>query len=335
MGGGPDTGVGGTTGSGGAVPTSCSALPADPAGLTLVTADPANNYAFSSTLTLHPTEVAPMGELHFDWSGLSQDFLGHAMAPTDVQMLTLVVWKLTLEELQQKLNDDVLEQRDNAGIAILQTGGTRQEASLLEFTAPGGGTALPRDQLLGYLNPEALDPTLHTYTLMAGGGTAPGQDTRMLKAFQVSPTSQNTEVVMDSTSTGLTYNVNMQSLVPTFVPAGSSSISVDWSYLTMNAMGQTILPQKITRVLVSHYTQTPAELESLFLDLNLIAVESWSSEVPDGTSLALSSLTSDGTATGTPFPGISGEGTWILALQCGSCRNPAPWYLTVLLPCAQ
>ena len=37
--------------------------------------------------------------------------------------------------------------------------------------------------------------------------------------------------------------------------------------------------------------------------------------------------------TGAPFTGIDGTGTWILALNCGECSNPAPWFLTILEPC--
>jgi len=37
---------------------------------------------------------------------------------------------------------------------------------------------------------------------------------------------------------------------------------------------------------------------------------------------------------GQPFTGIDDTGTWVLALSCGDCRNPAPWYLTILEPCS-
>jgi hypothetical protein len=36
---------------------------------------------------------------------------------------------------------------------------------------------------------------------------------------------------------------------------------------------------------------------------------------------------------GNKFSGIDGNGTWLLALQCGGCRNPAPLYLTIFKPC--
>jgi hypothetical protein len=37
---------------------------------------------------------------------------------------------------------------------------------------------------------------------------------------------------------------------------------------------------------------------------------------------------------GNPFGGIeSTDGTWVLALLCAGCYNPAPKYLTILEPC--
>ena len=38
------------------------------------------------------------------------------------------------------------------------------------------------------------------------------------------------------------------------------------------------------------------------------------------------------TRDGEPFTGFTGEGTWILALRCSTCSNPAPPFATVLLP---
>ena len=33
------------------------------------------------------------------------------------------------------------------------------------------------------------------------------------------------------------------------------------------------------------------------------------------------------------FPVMVVNGTWLLGLTCGNCRNPAPWYMTILKPC--
>ena len=53
-------------------------------------------------------------------------------------------------------------------------------------------------------------------------------------------------------------------------------------------------------------------------------------DVAAGNSLALHDLKD---ANGQPFAGIDGSGTWILALNCGRCANPAPWFLTELKSC--
>ena len=37
---------------------------------------------------------------------------------------------------------------------------------------------------------------------------------------------------------------------------------------------------------------------------------------------------------GASFAGIDGTGTWMVALVCGNCRNPAPLYMTILKPCS-
>ena len=100
----------------------------------------------------------------------------------------------------------------------------------------------------------------------------------------------------------------------------------------MNALGDDFIPSVIAEVVVAHYDESVAELERQFLDLELIAEGIWRYDVPAETSVELSSLRDEA---GQPFPGIDGNGTWLVALMCGDfCRNPAPWYLTVLVPCS-
>jgi hypothetical protein len=101
--------------------------------------------------------------------------------------------------------------------------------------------------------------------------------------------------------------------------------------MNRNALGEPFDPtDAITKMLVGHYKETPAELEQKVLDLDGIAIDFYQGDVWSGTSASFSSLkTSDGRS----FPGIDDKGTWLVALQCGACRNPAPWYLTVLKPC--
>jgi hypothetical protein len=157
-----------------------------------------------------------------------------------------------------------------------------------------------------------------------------GMGTRMIQSFQLDPASTNTNVTMTSTSTHLTYTANLHSLQTTAIPAGQAAVTLDWGQMKTNALGNTFIATNITNALVGHYTQTPAQLETQFLDLDLIATELYQGSIPSGTVVDFSGLED---SSGKSFPGIDATGTWIVALQCGGCRNPAPWYLSILTPC--
>ena len=160
---------------------------------------------------------------------------------------------------------------------------------------------------------------------------AAGQGTRMIQSFALDPTSENTNVVMNSTSTGLDYIADLHSLTKTSVPAGNSAITIDWEEMTTNSLGNEFIVTNITEALVARYDQTPEQLEAQFLDLELIATDMYRGAVPFGASVSLADLTNEA---GQPFAGIDDSGTWIVALMCGSCANPAPWYLSVLSTCS-
>jgi hypothetical protein len=181
-----------------------------------------------------------------------------------------------------------------------------------------------------YFSATSYDPAMHTYTVMVASGIVLGKGTRMIQSFRLDPASTNTNVVVTNDSTTLDYEVDLLSLVPTQVPAATAAVTVDWSGMTVNAHGAEFSTTKITRVLLGRYTETPAELQSKFLDLDMIAEELYSVDVPPGTSIDLSTAT---TASGQAFMGIDATSTWVLSLVCGECNNPAPWYLTFLEPC--
>lgn len=325
---GGSAGSGGSGGSG-ASASLCGAVTADAQGNPVVHADAANNYAFSSTFTIGVTPVAPNSELSFDWSGVTKDFLGHDVDPlADIDMVTLLMWKLSQQELETRLNDDSLAQRDLVALAMIYTENAVTSGGLYDFTS----FRMPIDpsMLLAYLDPEAYDPATHSYTVMAVNGTTAGKGTRMLQSFRLDSSSDNTSVTLDSSSTKLDYTVDLQSLQPTGLPAGRADMAIDWSGMTVNALGNDFVPTSIDEVLVARYSLTPEQMEAQFLDLDLIADEMWRGEVSSGTSLALSSLKN---ADGEAFTGIDDNGTWIVALRCGGCANPAPWYLSTLETC--
>jgi hypothetical protein len=322
-GGGGNGGSGGSGGGGGNV--SCTN-----SGNTLAAKD-ANNYSFSSTLTFPVTKVKPMSELTFDWSAVSKSFLGHTVdAKKDINMVSVLMWKLPIGDLQTRLNADTLAQRDLVVVPLtLSTNGTDTSAKLFSFTLNGG--AVDQQTVLSYFDASFYTPNEnYTYTVMAAKGTTVGQGVQMIQAFQLDPTSSNTEVKLSTDSTKLEWSANLHNLALTGLPAGKADLTMNWDAVTKTALGGTFEPTSITNVLIGHYTQSVSELETKFLDIELIATDLFKGVMNTGTSIDLSTLQTDG---GKAFSGIDGTGTWMVALQCGSCRNPAPWYLSILKTC--
>jgi len=159
-----------------------------------------------------------------------------------------------------------------------------------------------------------------------------GTGIRMLQSFELDPSSSNTTVSLTNSSTTLTYSANLHSLHPTGVPANTANLTLDWSQIQTNALGQPFEPTAIANAIVGHYTQTPAELESQFLNLQTIATDLYKAEIPYGSVLDFTKLKTDSDKS---FPGVDSSGTWLVALICTNCRNPAPYYLTILQPVAQ
>jgi hypothetical protein len=138
-------------------------------------------------------------------------------------------------------------------------------------------------------------------------------------------------------STKLTYNANLHSLTITGVPEGTPNLTLDWTMISdpanpgKNALGTDFKDGYITSAIVGHYTQTPSQLETQFLDLELIATNLYRADISIGSTLDFTTLKD---SSGGSFPGVTSDGTWLVGLVCGVCRNPAPWYMTILKPCA-
>jgi hypothetical protein len=315
------------SGGGGAQPMMC--LGAN------VVANEANNYAFSSTITLPPVTVKSMSNLTFAWSQITMDFLGHALNPaTDLNTVSILLWQLPLADLQTNLNADSLVQSDLVVVPPpswpapgAATGGMTT-AHLYDFTV--NGTAIAATDYNTYFDPAMFPPSQFSYLVAAATGTTIGQGFRMLQSFNLDAASTVTTVPLTNSSTKLTYQANLHALTITGVPGGTAAITLDSGQMTTNALHAPFKPGYITSAIVGHYTETPAELERKFLDLDRIATNYYRADIPSGSVLDFRTLR-DGS--GNSFPGVDASGTWLVGLVCGNCRNPAPWYMTILKPC--
>ena len=75
----------------------------------------------------------------------------------------------------------------------------------------------------------------------------------------------------------------------------------------------------------------PPSSRRTFLDLDRIATTTYSADIVSGSTLDFTTLKDKN---GASFPGVDDNGTWLVGLVCGNCRNPAPWYMSILKPCS-
>jgi hypothetical protein len=299
---------------------------------TMVAAE-ANNYGFKSSIKLHPVTVKSMSDLTFDWGGVTKDFLGHAVDPVkDLNSIFVLLVNLPVAQLETQLDNDTFSQ---ASIQItpppLFSPNGQTSGSMFEnFTV--GGETIDLTTAGPYLDAATYTPANSTFAIVAQTGPNLGSNIRMLQQFQLDDSSTNTMVTLTNSSTTLTYTADLHSAHPTGVPAGTAALTLDWSQIPTNALGNPFDATSITSAIVGHYTQSLSELEGQFLDLQTIAQDLYTAPTPYGTTLDFTTLMD---SAGNPFTGVTSDGTWLVGLICGMCQNPAPWYLTVLAPVPQ
>ena len=292
-----------------------------------------NDYLFSSSMTLPVAHVKPLSNLTFNWGGVTQDFLGHAISPiTDLNAILLLVFDLPLARFEMEVRDDSLSL---ASLAVsppsfTPTGGATSAPLYGSFSS--GGVAVSAANFGQYLDASLYPPTRATFIIAAQKGASLGTDLRMLQAFELDPTATNTTVNLTNSSTILKYSADLHHLHPTGVPPGKPAMTLDWGQMKTNALGASFYATNITSAIVGHYDQTPDQLEANFGDLRTVATHLYSASIVSGVILDFTTLAD---SAGSPFPGIDSTGTWLVALICGNCRNPAPWYLTILAPVPQ
>ena len=298
-------------------------------------ANETNDYTFTSSLMLHPVKVKPMSDLAFNWGGVTQDFLGQPVnAVNDLNTIFLLLVNLPAATFEMQLNNDTFS---TSSIAIpgpppayMPTNGVTMQTLYNNFM---GAYTVDASMAAQYLDAATYTPSNSTYVVAAQTGTSMiGTGIRMLQSFELDPSSSNTTVTMTNSSTTLTYSANLHSLHPTGVPMGKADLTLDWGQIQTNALGQPFVATNVARAIVGHYTQTPSQLESQFLDLQTIAQDLYTADIPSGSVLDFTQLKDQA---GNSFSGVDSTGTWLVALICTGCRNPAPYYLTILEPVAQ
>jgi hypothetical protein len=297
----------------------------------------ANNYTSTSTLAPGEIVTASATDLHIDWSALTMDMQCHEMDPmTDIGKVALIRFRnLTKEEAAALLTAGELEMADIDGYIQYETKGLVTECELSDLSNLGTPVNIEDEYVA------AEDKT---YMLLWGTGERPGTGARTMTFLKPVVGEVNTDVIAapgcapDPDNPGemksiLEFSATLKT--PIEVPAGKTT--VDWRAITKDGLGNPLAFNNIDHVLLGFYAdKTPEELQEQILDIELIATDLWETQHPGGFTTNLRSARhreADGKP-GDFFPGFAGypTGTWLLALTCSFCQNPAPLILAVLEP---
>jgi len=298
--------------------TATAADTADHIGSDLVLQD-VNNYVYSGTLDAPSRSLASLTDADISWSTLASDIQCHDVDPVeDIDNASLLVFPyLTEEEVEVGFTEDTLVQKD-LGVYLSVETGDQTTVSLSDFTFFGTEVDIHT----------AFAEDTGTWLVLLATGTQIGVGTRMLTFIEPSDDATQSTVEIEDGCGVLEVAVDLQSLEP--VPTRADGPwPVSWDDLTQTGQGNPFVDTEVSEVWLARYAHGITELEDAFLDLELLAEETWTLDHPGGTTADLADAT---TSADTPFSGFDEGETWLLALMCGTCPTPAPLFLTVLEP---
>lgn len=277
-----------------------------------------NNYVFSATLDAPSFQVKQNADVSLDWSALDADLQCHDLDPVaDVDNVSLLGFPLLDEAtIEAGVIEDTLQQAD-LGVYLSWEPGDATAVSLSQFTFFGTDPDI---------EPEFTEGS-GTWMVLLTTGTTVGVGARMLAFLEPRADADTLSVAVDDGCAVLDYTVELETM-ETAPVLEMGPWELDWSAVTATGQGTPFDRNKVSGVMVAWFAELAlTELENQFLDLELLADGLWSLDHSGGTTADLSMLAA---ADGSPFPGFSAPGTWLVALRCSTCRSPAPLVLAAL-----
>ena len=272
-----------------------------------------NNYSYTSTLTIGSYPLPEHEDAQIDWSSLTKDIRGGNLDPvTDLTEARLVAFRdLPPDEVAWALSHDDLAQADVG--AYVTCAPTDATCMLSEFGMFGNQLDIQQYFQEGF----------GSWLVVLGKPGALGAD---VLAFlePLADTTATSARLTDGQST-LDADVDLLSVQPVVVPAIEPEILIDWSGLTRDGLGDPLDFDTVDEVWVGRFEESPELLESNIFALESLADATWTADVSGLDSVSLAGLQGD-----LPFRGVDGLGTWVLALRCNNCTNPAPRLMTLL-----
>lgn len=289
---------------------------ADPSGAVPLTDD--DNYAYTGLIDAPSYPTQPSIETVLDFSAVVEDMRCHDMAPADeVDNVALMIFPyLSEEEVEAGLADDSLEQVDLGGYVSWENEDGATQVSIDQLTFFGTDPELDRF----YTEEEGA-----TWLVLLTSGTQVGVGARALAFLEPTNGEETATVELQDACGILDFEADLVSAGEVPVLADGPWY-LDWSAVGTDGRGNAINPSDVDGFMLAFYAGLSAsDVQERFLDLELIADQMWEVDLAGEDALDLSTL--DG------FEGFDDtDGTWLVALRCSLCPNPAPLFLAVLDP---
>ena len=263
-----------------------------------------HNYLFSSSLQADSVPIAEGQDASLSWKDLDRDFVGGALEADQLDELSIIRFpRLSQEEVLLGINNETLKQSDLSGFVEFDPSGITQ-APLTAFSLQGT-----------HVDPELdLLEELGTFLLLAE------DEGKTVSLMFIEPTTESTNTAVEWTadSVALEYEVDLEH--------GSSIESViaqeyylDWSEITLSGTGNPLSLPQLDSLLVAGFERSLSELERDFLRLESLADQLYIVNVVGQRRLPLSRIQG--------FQGFNRNWTWLIALRCSLCLNPAPLFV--------
>ncbi len=266
------------------------------------------NYHYTAALDVDVVPGSVANPPVIDWSGLTADIHGHRVgADFEIQRALLLVFlELDPQGVMAALSNDTLLQQDLSLYATCEP--TSSKCAISDFVVMGRDLDLEQYYLDGY----------GTWLVLLQSDFEAGAHAMV---FVPPAEGGASEVFVDDTTSSLEVAVDLTSGDDLHV-AASADVTFDWSGLTVDGLGNPLAIHTLDRMMLARYDAPIETLEGQVFDLERIADERFDAQISGRTSVSLSEFVGPRVLTD-----LSAQGTWLMALYCSLCVNPAPKFV--------
>ena len=257
-------------------------------------------------------------DLLLDWSGLHHDLQGQPLDPgVDAQRAMLYHFRVDdLDSLLEGIEQGTLAQ---SAVDLQVSCQTESSACLLsDFTFMAGHEI---DVVERFVEGDGI--------WLVAVQRSDGGETVAYLGLEPSEGSDNQRVEITDDSGARSYRVDLEGGPGIELPA-VSELLLDWSGLTLDVLGDPVLSSRLDLLTLARLPHDALDQGLIPMqDLPWVAEEVWVGDARGFASFPVAELVDlDSGAQG--FPGLGGEGSWVLTLGCSACDDTLPAFVVSL-----